>query len=184
MICCLHHILNLFPSLHLRATTSKNTVSDKVTNPIPHIQSQIIPIVSIIQIYSIFISMSNNNQYIINALHKLMNSSLTKEIYPMLESVDITSLDLEKKTMSLDIKVNTLDMDYDNMYDFDFDPHYLVDYHIKRLLPYIGVEIPYISWDVITTDGKYVTGYESSNGRNNHGKIFTGIKDGEKITWE
>lgn len=171
-------------SLHLRAITSKNPAINKVTNPIPHIQNQINPIVSIIQIYDIFISMSNSEQYIINALHKLINSSLTKEIYPMLESIDITSLDLENKAMSLDIKVNTSDMNYDNMYDYDFDPHYLVDYHIKRLLPYIGVEIPYISWDVTTTDGNYVTGYETNNGKLSHGRIFTGIKDGEKTTWK
>ena len=180
----LHHFFIGFSSEHLRKIVSiiPKTIINSV--PLPNNQRQIIPIVSIIQIYSIFISMSTNNQHIISALHKLINSSLTKEIYPMLESIEITGLDLDKGMMSLEINVNTSDMTYDNMYDYDFDPHYLVDYHIKRLLPYIGVEVPYISWDVNTTDGKYVTGYESSNGRNNHGKIFTGIKDGEKTTWK
>lgn len=127
--------------------------------------------------------MSTSNEHIINALQKMVNSSLIKEVYPMIESIDVVSLDLDNGFMSLDIKVDSPDMTYNNMYDYDFDPHYLVDYHIKRLLPYIGVEIPYISWDVTTTDGKYVAGYESSNGKNNHGKIFTGVENGVKTTW-
>jgi hypothetical protein len=127
--------------------------------------------------------MSTSSQHIISALHKLINSSLIKNVYPMLESIDITSLDLEKGMMSLDIVVNTPNMDFNNMYDYEFDPHYLVDYHIKHLLPYIGTEIPYISWDVTTTEGNYVAGYESNNGRNGHGTIYKTDENGKKTNW-
>jgi hypothetical protein len=108
--------------------------------------------------------MSSENTFIVKALTKLMNSNLIKDVYPKLDSIEIKSLNLDKGSMSLNIVVDVPNMTYENMYDNEFDPHYLVEYHIKRLLPYVGVVIPEISWDVITTDGKYVAGFEKDNG--------------------
>lgn len=125
--------------------------------------------------------MSTNNQYIVNALHKLLNSGIIKDIYPMVADIEISDFNLEDGTISLIIFVNTPDMTYNNMYDYDFDPFYLVDYHFKRLLPYVGVKLPYVSFDVYRTDGKYVAGY-GVDGKNRNSKIFKNDDEGNKIS--
>ena len=60
--------------------------------------------------------------------------------------------------------VNDEDMLADNMYDKEFDPHYLVDIHMNRILKYLGLKIPDISFDVYTTSGKYVYGFSKESG--------------------
>lgn len=121
--------------------------------------------------------MSSENTFIVKALTKLMNSNLIKDVYPKLDSIEIKSLNLDKGSMFLNIVVDVPNMTYENMYDYEFDPHYLVEYHIKRLLPYVGVEIPEISWDVIKTNGKYVVGYDKDDGYT----LFKSNSKGEKV---
>lgn len=125
--------------------------------------------------------MSTNNQYIVNALHKLLNSGIIKDIYPMVTDIEISDFNLEDGILNLIIFVDTPNMTYNTMYDYDFDPFYLVDYHVERLLPYIGIKIPYVSFDVYRTDGKYVAGYESNMGKNRHPRMFKHDEEGNKI---
>lgn len=125
--------------------------------------------------------MSNKDQHIINALHKLFNSSIIKDVYPMIEDISIIDLNVEEGDMFLNIEVNSDNMNYDNMYDDYFDPFYLVDYHIVKLLPYVGIKLPFISWDVYRKDGKYVAGYEERKHNNRRiTKIFKNDKEGNK----
>ena len=78
-------------------------------------------------------------KYINKPLTKWVNQSNIKEIYPMVEHIDVYELD-DINYFILIIYVNDPEMDEDNMYDKEMDPHYLVDYHFKKFLPYIGIE--------------------------------------------
>ena len=60
--------------------------------------------------------MSNKDQHIINALHKLFNSSIIKDVYPMIEDISIIDLNVEEGDMFLKIEVNSDNMNYDNNY--------------------------------------------------------------------
>ena len=105
------------------------------------------------------------NQNLKSVIQKLINSGLVKEIYPMVDSIQVMDLSNDKKTMKLKIIVNDEDIVADNMYDKEFDPHYLIDYHIHKLLKYLKLKIPNIPYDVYTTSGKYVYGFSDENGK-------------------
>lgn len=122
--------------------------------------------------------MSIKNQHIINALQKLFNSNIIKEVYPMIEDIHIVELNVDEGTMFLEIEVNSDSMEYNTMYDDNFDPFYLVDYHIEKLLPYVGIKLPFISWDVYRKDGRYVAGYEFNK---RDSKIFKNNEEGKKV---
>jgi hypothetical protein len=100
-----------------------------------------------------------------NRITKLLNSGLIQKIYPMVKDIKVDSVDEDvlSSYMHLTMLVDD-DITYDNMYEKEFDPHYLVQYHVKNLLPYVSVKVDYIGWDVYTTDGKYVAGYDIVGG--------------------
>ena len=103
-------------------------------------------------------------QNIKSAIEKLTSSKLIKQIYPMLDSIEVLDLSDNKKDMTIKIVVNDEDMVYDNMYEKEFDPHYLVDFHMNKILKYLGLKIPDISFDVYTTSGKFVYGFSKETG--------------------
>ena len=100
------------------------------------------------------------HEYLKPSIEKLLNKFIPNT-YPMVESIEV--VDLDKKSMQLNITLNDEDIHLDNMYDKEFDPHYLVDYHVKKLLKYFGLTIPYISWDVYNTNGDYLFGFNSEH---------------------
>jgi len=104
-------------------------------------------------------------QNIKSAIEKLTSSKLIKQIYPMLDSIEVLDLSDDKKNMTLKIVVDDEDMVADNMYDKEFDPHYLIDYHMNKILKYLGLKIPNISFDIYTTSGKYVYGFSKESGK-------------------
>ena len=73
------------------------------------------------------------------ALEKLVNSDIIKRIYPMVEKiiVEYGGKTSTGKFNSLDFNIilNDSNINRDNMYEEGFDPHYLMDYHIKNLMP-------------------------------------------------
>lgn len=74
----------------------------------------------------------------LNILTKISNSELIKNIYPMVENIRISTHFIsdknEKPYLVFVITVNDNEMTKTNMYDKDFDPHYLVEYHIRGLI--------------------------------------------------
>lgn len=90
----------------------------------------------------------------IKGLEKLVNSSAIKDIYPMVDHLEIRH-DEDSVTqrgnhrIDVDIFLNDPTITKDNMYDREFDPHYLAEYHIKSYFPYFNLNniiIDYIVW--------------------------------------
>ena len=62
--------------------------------------------------------------------------------------------------MEFDIFVNDPTITKENMYEKEFDPHYLVEHHIKQYLPYFNIDksvLNFIVWDL---DGNIITSFE------------------------
>jgi hypothetical protein len=93
-------------------------------------------------------------EFQIKGLEKLINSSAIKDIYPMVDHIEIRyngDLYAERggEEWSVDIFVNDPTITKENMYDKEFDPHYLVEYHIKQYLPYFNIDksvLNFIVW--------------------------------------
>lgn len=105
--------------------------------------------------------MSSDEDYKIPALTKLLNTSLITDVYPMVKEVKVDKISNRRngKYLFLTILVDDY-ITYDNMYGNEFDPHYMVDYHIKKILPYLSLNDINVEWDVYVTSGRYVTGYK------------------------
>ena len=83
--------------------------------------------------------------YKIKGLTKLLNSGVIKEIYPMIDRIVIRYDDLDEETFGtewdrfdISIFLNDDSITKKNMYDKDFDPHYLVSHHLKKYFPYFN----------------------------------------------
>lgn len=86
------------------------------------------------------------HDYQIKGLEKLLNSSEIMEIYPMVDRINLSysdegasGLGMDIDRLDVDIHLNDKTITHDNMYNKEFDPHYLVDYHIKSYLPYFNI---------------------------------------------
>ena len=99
------------------------------------------------------------------ALEKLVNSDIIKRIYPMVEKiiVEYGGKTSTGKFNSLDFNIilNDSNINRDNMYEEGFDPHYLMDYHIKNLMPYLGLDNPNIlySYNVFSPEGEKISSF-------------------------
>jgi hypothetical protein len=101
----------------------------------------------------------------IKGLEKIVNSSSIMDIYPMVDHIDIRyNSDLYNPRgwggLEVDIFVNDPTITKENMYDKEFDPHYLVDYHIKQYFPYFNINKPIMSFVVWDLDGNIITSFE------------------------
>jgi hypothetical protein len=79
------------------------------------------------------------------SLQKLINSDIIKNIYPVIGDIDVHYYESEHSVIRdyliLDIYLNNPEANKDNMWDeFQLDEHYLIDHHIRKLLPYIGID--------------------------------------------
>ena len=96
------------------------------------------------------------------ALTKLINSEMIKEVYPMVDHIDIKNIVLNDSggrpgyIINLDIVVNDSLMTSDNMFDSDFDPHWLVDKHVVDLSKYLSIDISNIFFTVHNLEGDLV----------------------------
>ena len=93
----------------------------------------------------------------ISALEKLANSKLIRDIYPMIDEISVL---YRENVLWIRIDLNDSSITEQNMYEKGFDPHYLIDFHIRKLMKYLGIEksTP-IDFVVIDTEG-----YEISKG--------------------
>ena len=103
----------------------------------------------------------------IKGLQKLVNSDIIKNIYPMVDRINVDSYDSvnpfnknkEIVILKFEIYVNDSNITNENMYEKGFDPHYLVEYHIRKLLPYLGLESDMLVFDVFGPDGNKIESY-------------------------
>jgi hypothetical protein len=78
------------------------------------------------------------------SLQKLLNSDIIKNIYPVIGNIDVHYFESQSSITSdwliLDIYLNDPEVNKDNYWDkFQLDQYYLIDHHIRKLLPYIGI---------------------------------------------
>ena len=74
----------------------------------------------------------------------------------MVDHIDVYELE-DINYFILRIYVNDPEMDDDNMYEKELDPHYLVEYHFNRFLPYVGIESKKkTGFAVVRPDGKVI----------------------------
>lgn len=102
----------------------------------------------------------------IKGLEKLVNSSVIKKVYPMVDHIDIRyNGELYAPRgwggIEIDIFVNDPTITKENMDDKDFDPKYLVKYYIETYFPYFNINkmvLTIIVWDL---DGNVVYSWEN-----------------------
>ena len=107
---------------------------------------------------SLFIVMVTNT--IKNAYLKLINSDMIKNVYPIVDHIDIVEFRklplLSIYDLSVNIFVNDTDMTVENMYDSNFDPHWLTDHYLKNIAKYIGLSIRFIRFNLYDTNGRLI----------------------------
>jgi hypothetical protein len=109
--------------------------------------------------------MKKTGEFVKSGLEKLLNSSFIKDVYPMVDSITIDELNENDGTLKYTIKLNTSSIMYNTMYDNGFDPHYLNDHHVKEALTFVGLKLPFRSFDVYLKNGDYLVGF-MDNGKN------------------
>ena len=107
----------------------------------------------------LFICMEKNT--IKDAYSKLINSDIIKKVYPMVDHIDIVEFkklpELSIYDLSVNIFVDDLDMTVENMYDSNFDPHWLTDHYLKNIAKYLGLNIRILKFNVYDTNGRFIT---------------------------
>jgi hypothetical protein len=95
---------------------------------------------------------------LISAFSKIINSDLLKSVYPMVDHIDIVSLEknpfFQGYDMYINIYLNNPKINKFNMYKHNFDPHYLVDNHIQNLSKYMGIKLRSVRFQVHSVDGE------------------------------
>ena len=108
---------------------------------------------------SLFIVMEKNT-IAKDAYLKLINSDIIKKVYPMVDHIDIVEIkklpQLSIYDLFVDIFVDDLDMTVENMYDSNFDPHWLTDHYLKNIAKYIGLSIRIIRFNLYDTNGRLI----------------------------
>jgi hypothetical protein len=98
----------------------------------------------------------------IKGLEKIVNSGMIKEIYPMVDHINIRNTDVVTQRgntiLSVDIHLNDENINRENMYDANFDPHYLIDFHLKKYLPYFNIDKVMFDFTVWGPDGDVIFG--------------------------
>lgn len=104
------------------------------------------------------------NEKITTAFSKLINSDILKKIYPMLDHIDITRITDNPNFIGYDMSVNIFLNDSSitkhNMYEKDFDPHYLTDKYIKDLSKYLGLDMFNIKFKLYGPDGNLLLNWD------------------------
>jgi hypothetical protein len=95
-----------------------------------------------------------------DAYSKLINSDIIKKVYPIINHIDIVELRklhlLDIYDLSVNIFVDDVDMTVENMYDSNFDPHWLTDHYLKNIAKYLGLSIRIIRFNLYDTNGRLI----------------------------
>ncbi len=79
----------------------------------------------------------NTEDYKDKFLSKILSSHKITDIYPMVDRID--AYQVPNIGIILRIYISDPDMTKENMYEKEMDPYYLIDYHVKRILPYFSI---------------------------------------------
>ena len=91
-------------------------------------------------------------------LNKMANSKPVKIIYPMIDHIKISQI--PNYIWVAQIYLNDDTIDENNMYYKGLDPHYLVDFHLKKLKDYLNIkDNKKFGFVVFNTDGKNINDY-------------------------
>lgn len=102
------------------------------------------------------------DKLLVKGFEKLINSDVIQKIYPMVEHIYIKNVVWNDSAgrpgymINLNIVVNDSLMTKDNMFDLDFDPHWLVDKHISDLAKYLSIDIKNIFFTVHNLEGDLI----------------------------
>jgi hypothetical protein len=106
-----------------------------------------------------------NVEFYKSSFEKLINSDLLKNIYPMIDHIDITSFrdnpNFIAYDMSVNIYLNDPTIHKNNMYEKEFDPHYLVEHHMKHLANYLSIQLVKIGFKLFGPDGELLLNWEN-----------------------
>jgi len=105
----------------------------------------------------------------IKGLEKLANSGIIKNIYPMVDHIKIhVNEDKQFKhhnwapdTIDVDIFLNDPNINKNNMYEMELDPHYLIDHHLKKYFPYFNIDNVIVDFIVWGTEGEIVHSWKN-----------------------
>ena len=97
-----------------------------------------------------------------NAYLKLINSDMIKNVYPIVDHIDIVEFRKLPNLstiydLSVNIFVDDMDMTEKNMYDSNFDPYWLTDHYLKNIAKYLGLNIRILKFNVYDTNGRFIT---------------------------
>lgn len=113
-------------------------------------------------IYQVDIKMGEEK--LIKAYSKLIDSDVLKSIYPMLDHIYISKIKDNPNFIGYDMSVNIIlndpTIDKNNMYSMNFDPHYLVEKHLKDLSKYLGLEFHRITFKLYSPDGELLLNWD------------------------
>lgn len=102
----------------------------------------------------------------VKGLEKLINSSAIMDIYPMVDHITIKhnpELGGAYRGFSrfdINIYLNDPTFNEGNMYMREFDPHYLVEYHIKSYLPYFNIDKVSMNFNVWGPEGNMISSFK------------------------
>jgi hypothetical protein len=107
------------------------------------------------------------SEFQLRGLEKLLNSGVIQDIYPMVDNIRLSIPEDTNpnykglNNLNIDIILNDPTFNKANMYQREFDPHYLVDYHIRKLyFPYFNIEKVITNFIVWGPDGKIIDSYK------------------------
>jgi len=114
--------------------------------------------------FSYQVDINMNDEKIIKAYSKLINSDVLKSIYPMVDNIYISKIKDNPNFIGYDMSVNIIlndpTIDKNNMYSMNFDPHYLVEKHLKDLSKYLGLEFHRIVFKLYSPDGELLLDWD------------------------
>jgi hypothetical protein len=102
----------------------------------------------------------------IKGLEKLLNSGVIQDIYPMVDNIKLHTSEHSNPNyrgidnLEVDIFLNDPTFNKANMYMREFDPHYLVEYHIRHYMPYFNIEKVIINFIVWGPDGNIIDSFK------------------------
>ena len=90
------------------------------------------------------------NNFQIKGLEKLVNSSLIRDVYPMVNHINLLYVDqgYYKDRIIFNIYLNDESITEENMYQKNFDPHYLIDHYVRNYSKYVGIDLSDVKLDL------------------------------------
>ena len=90
------------------------------------------------------------DEFQIKGLEKLVNSSLIRDVYPMVDHINLLCVDQEYYVDKIifNIYLNDESITEENMYQKNFDPHYLIDHYVRNYSKYVGIDLSDVKLDL------------------------------------